>query len=237
MKTRTRVAALLTAATIPLALAATLPSSPAAAGGLTFDISRLFIEYNSSGNDLGFHTFLDGEDWVKLKILRPDGETVFEVEGDEGYEDLGLTELFFEGAEPSLDEVPLEELFELFPEGKYKLSGKTVDGQKITGTAKLTHAVPDAPEVFAQIGQPDFLQISWNPVSGTPPGFPNRKITISGYQVIVGSFQVTLPGSATSVTVPPEYVNSLGQGPHGFEVLAIEAGGNQTITEGEFVKP
>ncbi len=236
MTKHTRLVAVLSAAAIPLALAATVPLQPSGGGGLTFEISRLFIEYNASGNDLGFHTFIDGEDWVKLRIVRPDGETVFEVEGDEGYEDLGLTELFFEGAEPSLDDVPLDELFDLFPEGKYKICGKTVDGDKITGTAKLTHAVPDAPEVFAQVGKPDFLEISWSPVTGTPPGFPNKKITIVGYQVIVGSFQVTVPGSATQVTVSPEYVKSLAPGTHDFEVLAIEAGGNQTITEGEFVK-
>jgi len=37
------------------------------------------------------------------------------------------------------------------------------------------------------------------------------------------------------VTVSPEFVASLGHGEQLFEVLAIEAGGNQTITEGSFV--
>jgi hypothetical protein len=39
------------------------------------------------------------------------------------------------------------------------------------------------------------------------------------------------------VTVPSEYVESLGSGEHPFEVLAIEEGGNQTITEGSFTLP
>lgn len=45
---------------------------------------------------------------------------------------------------------------------------------------------------------------------------------------------IDLPASRTSVTVPPEFFiqrDTL----HKFEVLAIEAGGNQTIKEGEFV--
>jgi hypothetical protein len=58
--------------------------------------------------------------------------------------------------------------------------------------------------------------------------------------VIVGSFEVTLPAtdppSSMSVTVPPEFVASLEPGEHGFEVLAIEEGGNQTITSDSFTK-
>jgi len=74
-------------------------------------------------------------------------------------------------------------------------------------------------------------------VTGPPPGFPNEPITIVGYQVIVGTFQVTVPATQLSVTVSPEFVVSLPSGPNAFEVLAIEAGGNQTITEGSFTKP
>jgi hypothetical protein len=39
------------------------------------------------------------------------------------------------------------------------------------------------------------------------------------------------------VTVPPEFVASLASGEQPYEVLAIEASGNQTLTEGTFVKP
>jgi hypothetical protein len=38
------------------------------------------------------------------------------------------------------------------------------------------------------------------------------------------------------VTVPKEFVASLAVGEQPFEVLAIDGGGNQTITEGSFVK-
>ena len=62
-------------------------------------------------------------------------------------------------------------------------------------------------------------------------------VVIVGYQVIVGSFQVTVPAGTTRVTLPAEFAASLGRGAHPFEVLAIDASGNQTITEGEFVKP
>ena len=205
-----------------------------------FDIARIFIEYNESGNDLGFHVFLDGEDWTDLKIYDPAGTKIVDLTAKGGYKDLGLTELFFEGAEPNLDEFPLDELLALFPEGEYTFIGKTVDGERLISTATLSHDVPAGPVVStatAPACSGDTLVVSWEPVTGPAAILPDGEITIVGYQVIVGSFQVTLPASATQVTVPEEFYQSLASGTHDFEVLAIDVSGNQTITEGTFVKP
>lgn len=205
-----------------------------------FDVARIYIEYNESGNDLGFHVFLDGEDWTDLTIYDPTGTKIFDVSAKGGFKDLGLTELFFEGAEPNLDEFPLEELLALFPEGEYTFIGKTVDGERLVSTATLFHDVPAGPAVStatAPACSGDTLVVSWEPVTGPAAILPDGDIDIVGYQVIVGSFQVTLPASATQVTVPEEFYQSLASGTHDFEVLAIDASGNQTITEGTFVKP
>lgn len=198
-----------------------------------FSIARIYIEYNSSPDDLGFHVSLDGEDWHTLRIVNPNGATIFEVEGKGPYEELGMTELFFEGAEPALSEFPLEDLLALMPEGTYAFIGETVDGTELRSTAILSHAVPAGPVISAKVDDGD-VQIRWRRVTWTPQGFPNRPIQIVGYQVIVGSFQVTLPASSTRVNLPKEFVKSLGRGEHDFEVLAIDASGNQTITEGSF---
>jgi hypothetical protein len=198
--------------------------------------SRIYWEYNASANDLGVHVTLDGEDWTDLEIENPAGEVIFSVAGEGPYDELGMTELFFEGAEPSLEDVDLEDLLDRFPEGDYEFSGTTVGGDEIEGVAKFTHAIPAGPSVSADVGANGYLRIRWTEVTSPPSGFPDRKIRISGYQVLVGSFQVTLPATARSVTVPAEFVSLLPSGEHDFEVLAIEAGGNQTITEGTFVK-
>jgi hypothetical protein len=213
-------------------------SAPEAWAGKTIplEIKKIYFEYNSTDNDLGVHIFLDGEDWRWLKVVNPKGLTIFAVEGKGPYAKLGLTELFFEGAEPNLADVPLEELLGLFPEGKYKFSGMTVYGDVIESTATLTHAIPAGPSNVTTELEGDSLFISWDPVKGPPAGFPAEPIRIVGYQVIVGSFQVTVPASTTRVTVSPEFVASLDSGDHEFEVLAIEAGGNQTITVGCFTK-
>ena len=215
-----------------------LASSASAPPVVPFEFSRIYWEYNRSANDLGVHVTLDGEDWTRLKIESPQDRTLFLVQGRGPYGSLGMTELFFEGAEPSLEEFPLADLLALFPEGEYEFEGVTVDGAAIEGEHRFSHAIPDGPRVFTDVGSNFSVRIRWNEVSSPPPGFPNRPIHISGYQVIVEpTFQVTLPASSRSVTVPPEFVQSLGSGVQKFEVLAIERSGNQTLTEGTFVLP
>ncbi len=221
-----------------VSLVALIPGAPSwAAPAASFEEARIYIEYNSSDNDLGFHVFLDGEDWNELKLVGPKGQILIDMEAEAGgFLDLGLTELFFEGAEPSLDDVPLGELFALMPEGKYKFVGVTVDGVRLVNRAMLSHAVPAGPSVSSEVDG-STVTIRWEPVTGPPPGFPQKSIEITGYQIIVGSFQVTLPASSTEVTLPQQFVQSLGPGEHGFEVLAIDRSANQTITEGSFETP
>lgn len=216
-------------------LGAVVFSLGAPAWAAKFPEARIYIEYNRTANDLGYHVSLDGEDWKSLMIANPEGKTIFEVAGREAYQDLGMTELFFEGAEPSLDDFPLADLLALFPEGRYTFIGETVGGTRVVSRATLSHAIPDGPPVSAEVDG-DSVIIRWGPVSVPPEDFPDRDIDIVGYQVIVGSFQVTLPASSTAVTVPREFVLSLARGEHPFEVLAIDASGNQTITEDFFTR-
>ena len=212
-------------------LAAFCALAPATAAPFSF--ARIYIEYNDSANDLGFHVTMDGPNWKTFNIVNPKGVKVWEVVGRAAYAELGMTELFFEGAEPNLDEFPLGQLLARFPEGAYKFNGIAIGGTQLKSVAQLSHAIPDGPEVEAVVNG-DEVVIRWQPVTHPPEGFPNRQINIAGYQVIVESFQVTLPASATEVEVPEEYVKSLPRGEIPFEVLAIERSGNQTLTEGTF---
>ncbi|MDQ5857468.1 MAG: hypothetical protein M3542_04220, partial [Acidobacteriota bacterium] len=130
-----------------LAAVAVGMAAPGRAG--EFSIARIYIEYNAIPNDLGYHVSLDGEDWKSLKIVDPNGKTIFDVTGKGAYKDLGMTELFFEGAEPNLADFPLADLLALFPEGVYTFSGVTVDGERLVSTSTLTHAVPARPPASA----------------------------------------------------------------------------------------
>lgn len=218
-----------------LALTALLALSGwSAAHAVDLEEARIYIEYNQSGNDLGFHVFLDGEDWMSLTITNPLGEVVFQVDGFVGYAELGMTELFFEGAEPTLDEYPLEDLLALFPEGEYAFDGVTVDGEPITGVAELSHAVPAAPEARVKV-QGERVTIRWKPVTGPAAILPDGEVEIEGYQVLVGDvLDVTLDADARKLRIPEEVLEVLEPGEVGFEVLAIDENGNQTIAEGSF---
>ncbi len=203
---------------------------------IPFADAKIIIELNATDQDVGIQVFLDGEAWKNVKIVSPGGRRILEVNGKGRLRKLGLTELFFESNEPSLDDLPLEEFLALFPEGEYTFLGSTVGGDKLVGAATLTHKIPDGPSIVSPeegtVVDPKNTVIRWNPVT-SPPG-----IEIVGYQVIVErenplrEFSVTLPATTTSVAVPPEFLEPGTE--YRFEVLAIEAGGNQTITQSSF---
>jgi hypothetical protein len=216
-----------------LALGLTVPAWAA-----KLEEARIYIEYNETDNDLGFHIALDGEDWKELKIINPRGRVIFEVEGEGGYEKLGMTELFFEGAEPTLDDFPLEKLLAMFPEGRYRFVGETVEEERITGMAMLTHDVPAGPVLLPPLVNGNTIVIEWEPVDEPAEILPDGDVEVVAYQVIVESFQVTVPAEVCNgicqVTLPPEFAASLEPGEHEFEVLAINESGNQTISAETF---
>ena len=200
--------------------------------------SAIRIEINDTDGDGGIQIFLDGVGWDRMVVTDPDGNEVldFSAAGSVGIQ--GITELFFESAEPSFDDQPLEELLELFPEGIYKFEGTTTEGDTLKGKARLTHALPDGPvlvlpEEDDDAVDPDDTVIDWDPVAD-PQGS-----MIVGYQVIVSQesgtfreFMAEVGPETTTVTVPPEFMAPDTE--YKFEVLAIEASGNQTISEREF---
>ncbi len=219
--------------------------APAHGDDVLFSRLRLIIEFNSSAVDIGVQVLLDGDPWWYLKAFRPDGRKILDIVARRSLMRQGLTELFFESSEPELANVPLEVFFARFPEGVYEFEGVTVDGECIEGETTFTHVIPAGPVIVSPaqddlppVVDPNNLVISWEAVTKTMEG--STDLEIVGYQVIVEQveprrvFSIDLPGSTTSIRIPGEFFvqhDTL----HKFEILAIETGGNQTITEGEFV--
>ena len=203
-----------------------------------FSAAKIIFEVNASDGDAGIQVFLDGEPWKIVKIFNPDKVQIAEFQGKGNLEGFGLTELFSESNEPPFEDFPLQDVLALFPEGKYEFKGTTVEGASLKSMATLSHVIPCGPVITSPgVLDPDMAEIEWTEVTNeldpsTEECGGSTDLDIVGYQVIVGTFQVTLPASATSVTVPPEFLepNTM----YLFEVLAIEASGNQTITEGSF---
>ncbi|MGH8693026.1 MAG: hypothetical protein ACREVM_02170, partial [Burkholderiales bacterium] len=212
-------------------------------------VAKLLIEHNATDQDTGFQGFVDGDPWNLLTVSGPGSIEVVRATPAGGLLNFGLTELFFETSEPKNAEVPIASVLARLPEGAYTFRGVMVEGGAATTmTASLTHAIPAGPQLTspadgAQNVNPANTVVRWQPVTTTTSGQP---IAIVIYQVIVEEsaaplfpqafskrvFSVYLPGTATSVTVPAEFMRSGTD--YEFEVLAIEASGNQTLSSAEF---
>lgn len=216
------------------ATAATPGRAAPAQRPLRYDLQNLFIETNATDGDAGLQLALDAEDWTRLVIRDPRGRPLVDVKARSRLRGYGLTELFFEAAEPSFDESPFRQFKRRFPEGRYRFRGRTVDGRRLVGSDRLSHVVPRGPDVtFPTDGaqaDPNGFTVTWEPVT-RPAG-----VDIVRYIVIVTQgtrdLSMDLPGNATSASVPGEFLRPGTR--TDVEVLAREKSGNQTLTEVEF---
>jgi len=205
-----------------------------------FPDARLKIEFNSTDGDAGLQVFLDAPPWREISITNPSGAVLAEFEAGEVIDQYGLTELFSESSEPPFDEFPFEEFKQLFPEGIYTFSGTTIEGERLRSRFRLTHDVPAGPVITAPVEDstvaPDDLVVTWLPDASDPD------VDVVAYQVLVVAddpfvgnptrvLDVMLPADATQLHVPAEF---LSPGTYKTEVLAIDDGGNQTLTEVAF---
>ena len=145
--------------------------------------ATMIVEVDATAGDAGVQFFLDGEPWRSMAISGPNGRTLLEIDAEGRLKNWGLTELFSESNEPPFSEVPLEELKRRFPEGRYTFSGTTVEGDELVGRARLSHDIPDGPEITSPA---DGEKVARKGVVARWNGPPEpRGIEIVGYRVIV----------------------------------------------------
>lgn len=237
-----RAGRLVLGAIATLAAAAGWPAPAAAA--VEFKEATMIIEFNSTDEDVGIQFFIDHDSWRSVDIFGPRGSKMLSITaGGLLLAQGGGTELFMESTEPTLDELPLDEFFERFPEGEYLFLGKMTGGGKLASLVEFEHDIPAGPAIVLPAGASGDVcaqnvaipaVIRWQPVTTTIDGEP---IVIEAYEVIVendaGDLDVFLPGNATQVTVPVEFLHAGTE--YKFEILAKAENGNQTITETCFV--
>ena len=73
--------------------------------------ARLKFEINATDRDGGVQLFLDAEQWKRMSIFDPKGRQIFTTATKGIMAKQGGTELFLESAEPTFDELPLDQLF------------------------------------------------------------------------------------------------------------------------------
>jgi len=198
---------------------------------LEFEAHDLYIETNDTDKDAGLQLFADAEQWRHFKLLDTNGDPMINIKTKGKVHEVGLSELFMEASEPSFDEVPFSKFKKQFPEGKYRFRGETTSGRKMVGSDKLSHLIPDGPNLTfptkSSTLDPDGFVVTWDPVT-KPAG-----VDIVTYEVIVEqgerTFDMYLPGDATSGTIPGEFLQP--DKKTAGEVLARDKSGNQTITQ------
>ena len=122
---------------------------------IPFSKAKILFELNATAQDAGIQVLLDGEGWDHVAVLGPDRGPLLELDADGSVGEIGITELFFESAEPSLADLPLDALFAMFPEGRYRFAGTTVasvdprQGRESLPDAFASHVVEPAREALA----------------------------------------------------------------------------------------
>jgi len=219
----------------------------------TISAAKLYIEFMSTGVDLGVHGYFDDHGWSELCVYDPSGALVLAVKPQSQLHDLTMAGIFFESREPVIEEFPFEALFARFPEGEYTIKGTNFDGTGLVGGATFTHNVPTPPTItapllteedkIAEVVHPiGDMMVAWEPVTETIDGKP---VTIVGYEVIVTNmdgkhphsfaqpiYDVHLPADRNSLLVPATFFQPGTR--YEIEIVAIEESGNQTINNGYF---
>jgi len=204
--------------------------------------ARLKFEINSTDRDGGVQVFLDAQQWKRMSIYDPKGHRIFTTVTKGIMAKQGGTELFLESAEPSFKQLPLPQLLDRWPAGRYKFRGRGLEGERLVGSARLTHHLPKGPKLLS-------------PTEGSGPQNPRttvlrwRKVPapkhsrIIAYQVIVSTdtklkalptitLDVMMPPTANHLRIPRGFLKR--DSDYEWEVLAVEASGNQTISAAEF---
>ncbi len=220
-------------------------SAPAPGPAEEIEDTLAAIEHNTSAGDLGFHLAIDAPAWSRMSLVGPGGDALLEVSTRGSVGSQGLTSLSFESRELPFDELSFDDFLARFAQGEYTLTGETVEGQALTGTIELSHIIPDAPVILSPTdGEEvavDSVVIAWEPVT-TPDD-----VEIDVYQLMFYpadppegeesidldiDLELEVPAEVTQVRIPPELLEA--GAAYEFEVVAVEAEGNKTLTVGRF---
>lgn len=265
MKTNTRNIKLLPCMIAALAMGVAMPASSDEDDDdgleLPFSEARLYFELNDTDGDLGFHGLIDGDDWKRLEIEDPKEEKLLDVLVRGRLRKQGLTEIFFESAEPTFDELAPARFFKRFPEGVYEISGETLEGDELEAEVEVSHvmAAPAGDVEISGVPAADGCDgdlpvieegpysISWSAVTMSHPdiGTPGVAVEVEQYELVAEieredavpetlKFSAVLPSSVTSFELPEDFTD-LSEGELKFEIITKLDNGNQTAVESCFL--
>ncbi|MGH8130059.1 MAG: hypothetical protein ACRES3_04300 [Steroidobacteraceae bacterium] len=228
-------------------------------GELPFEEAQLYFELNHTDGDLGIHGLIDGDAWKSLEIEGPNEQLLMNVWIRNNLRRQGMTEIFFESDEPTLDELPAAAFFRRFPQGIYEIEGITLDDEELEAKIRLSHVMAGPPgnvrvngklaakncdAVLPVVSEP--VTLNWNAVTKSHPtiGTPGVDVAVQQYQVVgeieregrtpdVLVFAVDLPPGRTIFEFPEDFTG-LADGEMKFEIVTKLRNGNQTAVESCF---
>jgi hypothetical protein len=214
----------------------------------TFSEAQIYFELNDTDGDLGIHASIDGGPWTRMRIEGPGDLRLLDIISRGRLRQQGMTQLFFESAEPSFDDLDPADFFQRFPEGVYEIEARAQDGDTLEGKARLSHVLADRPRNITVNGLPAAescdskplpsvdppVLIDWDPVTSSHPEIgESGPIKISQYQFFVEragvKLAVDLPPSITEFEVP-QAITALGK-EFKYEIIARTSTGNNTAVE------
>jgi hypothetical protein len=170
---------------------------------LEFSELSMTLERNATDGDTEVVIFAKGQDagLKRLVIAGPNGNHVAAFTGSG--KGVGIREFVLESAEPP----DLDLVLASFPEGEYTISGRTVDGECIVGTASLSHQVAPATTLITpteeQTVPVDQVVLSWAAVAGTERYVVELNNETTGSEF---TFQIFPP--TTSLAIPAHFLQA-----------------------------
>ncbi len=196
---------------------------------IPYDEAEIFFELNNTDGDLGIHALIDGDAWKRLRIKDPMERKLLSIKVSGRLRRQGLTELFFESAEPVFEDLAPADFFDRFPPGFYKIEGMTLEGEELESETEVTHLMPAPPGgIFVNTTSIDpaevdcddgpipivtgAVTITWEPVTMSHPDpdgggagvQPQESVEINNYQVVVEVETKSGQEIELSVILPPD---------------------------------
>ena len=228
--------------------------------GPEFEVAQIYLELNDTDGDLGIHGLIDGEAWKSLEIEGPGELELMNVWLRTQLRRQGLTEFFFESAEPPFDELSPAAFLNRFKPGIYEIEAVTLDNVEFEEEVRLSHVLAGPPKNVRVNGKRGAancdgdlpvvsapVTIDWAPVTMSHPtiGRPNVAVKVMQYQFVCEIeregrvpeeivFSVDLPAGRTQFTCPAEFTSLSLDGEVKYEIITKLANNNQTAIESCF---
>ncbi|MEQ8691271.1 MAG: hypothetical protein RIC89_10605 [Pseudomonadales bacterium] len=190
-----------------------------------FDSISMIVEQNATDMDTEIVIFAKTqEEGLSRFVVRDQDHKVVFRSKSQDYGNVGIREYALETAEP-----PGDSVLAAYPEGRYKISGRTISGARVLGFVDLNHSLPTVPgfipnEVEVDASAPVIIQ--WDDVGGAAY-FVEVENDDLGF-----SMGTTVPGGTTSFVLSPDTLEAGTE--YEISISVIADNGNVVAVEGEF---